>query len=394
LGNNFAKIGPSPPFIAQFLQFICKMLQSKADRSQPVCKPYFWSVMKNSTDSPLPGLLSHRWVLHVLFWIAYYLFYCLVVIYGMYHIHDLSFYFQLILFFPFDITLVYFNFYVLIPRFLSARKYFYYGLSLLAAALIGGLVNVLLKRMWAHVGSPLWAFSSDFNFANVGGAILERFYLLGPTTAIKLAKDWVKSQQLMKEKETQYLETELNFLKAQIQPHFFFNTLNNLYSLTLKKSDLAPEVVLKLSDLMSYMLYESNTPRVALQKEIAYLQNFVDLEKLRFGGRLTVSWTIEGPAEQVSIPPMILILFVENSFKHGVKDNIDKINIEIVLKVEKDSLFFSIKNPVSPIHTPTGTAGIGLKNVKRRLEILYGRNYTLDIGEKDREYEVSLKIPL
>ncbi|MDP4150081.1 MAG: histidine kinase [Bacteroidota bacterium] len=340
------------------------------------------------------GLLRHRWLLHVLFWLAYYLFYCLVVIYGMYHVQVLSFYLQLLPFFPFDIALVYFNFYVLIPRFLSTRRYGYYGLSLFAAILVGATVNLLLKKMWAHYGSILWAMSSEISFPNVGGAILERFYLLGPTTAIKLALDWVKSQQLMKEKEKQYLETELNFLKAQIQPHFFFNTLNNLYSLTLKKSDLAPDVVLKLSDLMSYMLYESNTPKVPLQKEIAYLRNFVDLEKLRFGGRLTVSWTVEGPVEQVSIPPMILILFVENSFKHGVKDNIHKINIDIVLKVEKDSLFFSIKNPMSPDRVPVGPAGIGLKNVKRRLEILYGGNYTLDMTEQDREYVVSLKIPI
>jgi two-component system LytT family sensor kinase len=362
-------------------------------------------------NEPGSGLFKKRWVVHSLFWLAYYLFYSLVVIFGIYQVHDLTFYFQLVLFFPFDIALVYFNFYVLIPRFLTSRKYFYYGVSLTVVVLISACVSLLIKQMYAHFGSALFAMSSAFNFADLGGAVIERFYLLGLTAAIKLSKDWIQSQQLMKERERQYLETELNFLKSQIQPHFFFNTLNNLYSLTLKKSDLAPEIVLKLSDLMSYMLYESNTAKVSLGKEINYLQNYLDLEKLRFGGRLTVSFEIGGPIEQVSIPPMILILFVENSFKHGLKDNIHKIKIDISLKAEKESLFFSIKNPVSPDRVPTGTraaeaggtaagttrgtaAGIGLKNVKRRLEILYGRNYELDIAETDREYGVSLKIPV
>ena len=219
------------------------------------------------------------------------------------------------------------------------------------------------------------------------------FYLTGFTTAVKLSKDWIQNQQLMKEKEKQYLETELNFLKAQIQPHFFFNTLNNLYSLTLKKSDQAPEIVLKLSALMSYMLYESNTPKVSLSKEITYLQNYLDLEKLRFGQRLVVTFEMEGQIEEVNIPPMILILFLENSFKHGVKNNLNKIRIEISLKVEEGFLFFRVKNPVAE-NTSTGNTGIGLKNAKRRLELLYGNNYRLDLSEKQNEFIVSLKMPV
>jgi two-component system, LytTR family, sensor kinase len=340
------------------------------------------------------GLFKRRWVTHTVFWLLYYLFYTLIVVFGIYQVNDLTFYFQLILFFPLDIALVYLNFYVLIPHLLKAGKYLYYGLSLVVALLASASLNLLVKEMYAHFGSRIFAMTSAFNFINLTGAMLERVYLLGLTTAIKLSKDWIQSQQLLKEREMQYLATELNFLKSQIQPHFFFNTLNNLYSLTLKKSDQAPEIVLKLSDLMSYMLYESNTPKVSLQKEIAYLQNYLDLEKLRFGGRLTVSLEIEGPIERVIVPPMLLILFIENSFKHGLKDNIHKINIDIVLRAEREFLFFSIKNPVSPDRGPMGPPGIGLKNAKRRLEILYGGNYSLDIVEKDMEYTVSLKIPL
>jgi len=155
----------------------------------------------------------------------------------------------------------------------------------------------------------------------------------------------------------------------------------------------APEVVLKLSSLMSYMLYESNSAKVSLAKEIGYLQNYLDLEKLRFGQRLTVLFEIEGQIEEVSIPPMILILFVENSFKHGVKNNVNHIQIDISLKLEAEYLFFRIKNPMGN-HPSTANAGIGLKNAKRRLELLYGENYQLDISERDNEFVVFLKIPV
>jgi len=294
---------------------------------------------------------------------------------------------------PFSAALVYVNFYVLIPFFLYRKKYIYYALLLLLALLATAFIDQLLKQLYAHFGSTLFAITADLNFQNLFLETTAMFYLTGFTTSFKLSKDWIRNQQLMKEKEKQYLETELNFLKAQIQPHFFFNTLNNLYSLTLKKSDQAPDIVLKLSALMSYMLYESNTPKVSLSKEITYLQNYLDLEKLRFGQRLVVIFEMEGPIEEVSIPPMILILFLENSFKHGVKNTLSKIQIDITLKVEKGYLLFTVKNPVEE-NIPTANAGIGLKNAKRRLELLYGNNYRLDFSEKQNEFIVSLKMPV
>ena len=175
-------------------------------------------------------------------------------------------------------------------------------------------------HIWVSQLFPKTAF---FNLASFSGAMAARFYLLGLTTAIHLAKEWIENQKRQSEREKIYLQTELNFLKTQINPHFFFNTLNNLYSLALNRSEQTPDVILKLSHLMSYMLYESNEARVSLEKEVNYLQDYVDLEKLRFGQRLTIRFEIEGNMEGVLIPPMILILFVENCFKHGLKDNID-----------------------------------------------------------------------
>jgi two-component system, LytTR family, sensor kinase len=251
----------------------------------------------------------------------------------------------------------------------------------------------LLKKLYVHYGSVILSYTSGLGFKSLFAESVGLFYLAGFSTSVKVSKDWIQNQQLMKEKEKLWLETELNFLKTQIHPHFFFNTLNNLYSLTLKKSDLAPEIVLKLSALMSYMLYESNTAKVSLNKEITYLQNYLDLEKLRFGQRLSVPFEIEGQIEDVSIPPMMLILFVENSFKHGVKNNVQQINIDISLKVEGAFLYFRVKNPISENRSKENT-GIGLKNAIRRLDLLYGENHQLDLIEKDNEFIVSLKMPV
>ena len=344
------------------------------------------------TRFQVSALVRNRWLYHALFWIIYYFFLCLIFYYA-YEIRLFLFYIQFIVFLPFSAMLVYFNIYVLIPGLLNRRKYLFYIFSLLLAIGVCAFIDQLLKKMYVHFGSSIFGYTSDLNIKNLFTESIGLFYLTGFTTSVKLSKDWIQNLQLMKEKEKQYLETELNFLKTQIHPHFFFNTLNNLYSLTLKKSDEAPEVVLKLSALMSYMLYESNTAKVSLTKEIGYLQNYLDLEKLRFGQRLTVLFEIEGQIEEVSIPPMILILFVENSFKHGVKNNVNKITIDISLIVEEGFLFFRIKNPIGD-NQSKGNTGIGLKNAGRRLELLYGKNYQLDLSEEDNEFIVSLKMPV
>ena len=237
--------------------------------------------------SPVIKFFKKRWVYHVFFWLLYYGIFSVVVVFGIYEIRDLTFYYGLIPIYVLDILLVYFNFYVLIPKLLVPRRYFYYGLTLSLAICLMGLVNIFLKQLYAHYGSTLFAVTAGFNFRNTTTAISERFYAVVLTGIIKIAKDWIQNQQRLKEREKQLLEAELNFLKSQIQPHFFFNTLNNLYSLTLKKSDDAPEVVLKLSALMSYMLYETNAPKVSLNKEITCLENYIDLERLRFGNNLT-----------------------------------------------------------------------------------------------------------
>ncbi len=342
----------------------------------------------------LYALFKKRWFYHVVFWVCYYSWYSYFIIYTTYQIKAPVFYLQIMLYYPFDICLVYFNFYILMPRLLKTKKYIWYLLAVFLGVFADACIDAALRQLYNHFGSQLFPKAPFFDLASFTGAMAARFYLLGLTSAIHLAKEWITNQKLQGEREKLYLQTELNFLKTQINPHFFFNTLNNLYSLALNRSEQTPEVILKLSHLMSYMLYESNEARVSLEKEINYLQNYLDLEKLRFGKRLTIDFEIEGNMEGVLIPPMILILFVENCFKHGLKDNIDQLRVDILLKVETGWLFFSIKNPVSAYIASTGVSGIGLKNVKRRLDLLFNTNYVLNISDDRQKYAVSLKMPV
>lgn len=202
----------------------------------------------------------------------------------------------------------------------------------------------------------------------------------------------MQKQQLREIEKTQ-VATELAFLRSQIHPHFFFNTLNNLYSLTLQKSDAAPEVVLKLSSLMSYMLYESSVPAITLEKELANLENYIALEQLRFGGRLTLCFEKKGQREGIHIPPLLLLAFVENSFKHGMSQIAGEGRIHLRLQVTKTELLFQIDNPILD-GTGEEKHGIGLKNVIRRLDLLYGSQYRLDLEQTATTFHVTLKIPL
>jgi len=339
------------------------------------------------------GIFRRRWIYHSIFWLLYFWF--LVLLYTtMYMVHSTLFFVEMLGPLFVQGAFIYFNMRTLIPLLLFRKRYVQYGLALCLGLAITALLMITLNKVYVHYGSKLYAKFSIYNVPNVLVYMIDVFYLVGLTTGIKFLKDSIINRQWMEEKEKQYLQTELNFLKSQIQPHFFFNTLNNLYSLTLKKSDLAPEIVLKLSALMSYMLYESNTPLVPLDKEISYLRNYLDVEQLRFGQRLSVSFSLQGETKEMNIPPMILILFIENSFKHGVKNNINKIHIDISLLIGGGFLHFHIENPAPEDELSTENAGIGLKNGRRRLDLLYGDAYSLDISMKKGLFIVELKIPV
>jgi two-component system LytT family sensor kinase len=332
-------------------------------------------------------------IYHALFWLCYYVFGALISL-SIHQIYAPRFYAELLSLLPPDMLLVYINLYVLVPAFLLKRNFLLYFLTVLLTMSGISSLNIWLHHLYTMSGSPFFAGNSELTIPAFGSQLINCIYLVGLTTGLKFFKDSMQQRQRIQEQEKQQIALELNFLKAQVHPHFFFNTLNNLYSLTLQRSDQAPEVVLKLSSLMSYMLYESGAPYVPLDKEITNLENYIALEQLRFGKRLSLSFEKEviPPDEPIRIPPLILLTFIENSFKHGMSQTIGDGRIDISLKADQQELFFQINNSIGETQ-PSGN-GLGLKNVIRRLDLLYGSNYHLHKSQTAGEFQITLKIPL
>lgn len=212
------------------------------------------------------------------------------------------------------------------------------------------------------------------------------------STSLKITSQWVKDENIKKAMETEKLQSELSFLKSQVNPHFLFNTLNNIYYLAYKKADDTTTALSKLSQLMRYMLYESNVNKINLQKEIEYLENYVDLQKIRSTDNLQINLVKEGNIEAYHIEPMLLIPFVENAFKHGIS-NLEDCKIDISVSVQDEKLILRVSNKIfSNKSVITNDKGIGLQNVKRRLKLLYPGKHELELNNMDDYYFVILKL--
>ncbi|WP_372753440.1 sensor histidine kinase [Mariniflexile sp.] len=298
--------------------------------------------------------------------------------------------------FPIHMIVVYLNLYYLIPKFILRKKYWTYFISLVFMLLLVYLVrtglNYLLvtKNIWPEAGD-----SGRFMELNhIIAVILGELYVIGFVTAIKIVIDWSIEKKRNEDLEQLQMSTELKFLRTQIQPHFFFNTLNNLYALTLTKSDNAPRLVIKLSDMMEYILYEVKSSRASLLQEINHINNFIDIERLRFEEKVEVEIDISGDIEDITVPPLLLLSFVENCFKHGMKEN-DKLKIKMSFSVlNRGYLEFTLINNFNPNATKTESNGIGNKNAKRRLNLLFSNNYILESTTEGESYNLFLKIPL
>jgi LytS/YehU family sensor histidine kinase len=210
--------------------------------------------------------------------------------------------------------------------------------------------------------------------------------------AIKLLKFWYANQQAQQVLIQEKLQAELKFLKTQIHPHFLFNTLNNLYALTLKKSDRAPETVLKLSELINYMLYECTSDEVLLDKELKFITNYIDIEKMRYGDKLDVDIRISGEAHERRIAPLILLPFVENCFKHGASESLQRAWVKVSVDLQPTLMVLKVENSKNGKYAGSTKSGIGIQNVKRRLDLLYPDRHELKIINGEETFLVILTI--
>ena len=330
---------------------------------------------------------------HIIFWVMVLFYYTLFFGHqqGNYRI---TFNFVILLM-PITIATTYFFNYFLIPRYLLKGKIKLFILfSFYTVIFSFWVTSLIFLPTITLIGPGPDMFDTsliDLYFVIVGLYSVSILAIL-----IKLLKYWYEQQnksiQLLKEKT----EAELAMLKGQINPHFLFNTLNNIYSLAPKKSDLTAEAVVKLSEMLDYLLYECNADIVAIKKEIKLIQNYIYLQKIRFGNRLDIQFNA-GNIKDQQISPMILLPFIENSFKHGVGKQSKMVWIKIKLFVEDRFMHFSIINSKT-IHknseNNSDSGGIGLENVKKRLDLLYQNNYTLDIENLSDTFSVKLQIPI
>lgn len=310
------------------------------------------------------------------------------------------------------VILFYLSYIVIIPLFFYKKRIFLTLALLVLVSVIGSFIlsttrNTLADKRMFKQNKELRMNSNMprkyYKKMRQRSPIFDNFFFFllvaGAALSIRATQKWMDEEHDRKTLEVEKVNIELAWLKNQVSPHFFFNTLNNIYALALDKSDKTPKIILKLSELMRYLLYETQPKRQFLEKEILCIQNYLDLERIRFGELLEVNMDITGDIENKKIAPIILLSFVENSFKHGANKNIGKINIDISFEILDDFLFFTISNPTPAVtkykQKIERSGGIGIKNVKKRLELGYSKDeYELTIKNSDKLFYVMLKIKL
>lgn len=290
------------------------------------------------------------------------------------------------------IIIAYLNLQYFLPRYLLKKRYLAYFTAIILSV-IGYLAAQSLFDfyLYGYVVGPMrnsnLLESLSYNFFST-------LWYLGLMLALKLSMDWYGQQLIIQKITVEKLNAEVNFLRAQVNPHFLFNILNNLYALTLKKSELAPDVVLKLSEMMEYMLYDSTGEKVPLEKEISYLSNYMELERLRFSGEAAIDLNINADLSGHEIAPLLLLPLVENAFKHGLGRQTKNGWLKVNISLEQSTLEVIIENakPASTVNNSKG--GIGLDNLRKRLDLLYPARYALQLEDRKDAFWVKLLIEL
>ncbi|MRT91874.1 sensor histidine kinase [Ancylomarina sp. 16SWW S1-10-2] len=340
----------------------------------------------------LNKLIQNRILQHLLFWMAS--FYVLVQFFTLENeiskIDEVyTSLFHLSLLFG-----VYINTLVLIPFFLKKEKYLFYLLGFAILWYVVALFNQFTFETLSDLIVPDYLFISAYDIEDL---LKFSFVYLAITTLLKLSKSWFTVLETQKELEIvkrEQVESELIALKSNINPHFLFNNLNSLYALSLKNAKETPDYILKLSELMRYMIYETKDKFVLLEKEINYITNYLDLQKLRCQSDTSIHYSINGEINSQRIAPFLLIPFIENCFKHGGMNQSDSNFIDLNIQIESDHINMKLKNSIQANEQTNKVGGFGIENVKKRLNSLYGDQYKLNLSSDHGEFIVELKLNL
>ncbi len=342
---------------------------------------------------------KHPWIAHVLFWVAYtgfkvyHEFVWTVQQYEELSRNEIlrsSIIAQVCILLP-KVLFTYSALYVLIRLNKSAWQRFLIIISLLVATiLIYRLVVFYMALPWAY--AMLSSNQDLLSLERISSAVIDILLVAGIATALTLLRRERMLREQAKQLQMEKITAELKFLKQQIHPHFLFNTLNNLYALARKKSENAAEAIMYLSKLMRYMLYESANASVFLEKEIEMIQNYLALERLRFGDRLTLKTSFDWELNDVEIAPLLLLTLVENAFKHGAAESRGAAWIDISMIVRNHQLTFTVENSI-PEESAETAGGVGLANLQRQLELTYPR-HELRTSQAENKFIASLNLPL
>jgi len=343
-----------------------------------------------------------RFAPHIGFWFVSLIFTLLLFYYNENRVH-----FDLVILSKATITnvgfaiAVYVNLLILIPRFLKCKNYLFYIFWLIVILTFSSLfIQFLLifpLRNLLDVGIRFSSFDINLHAAFFSATLI----YVAVTSFLKFIKDWLTMQDLnlkLAKIEQQKLEAELKTLKGQLNPHFLFNSLNNIYSLSLVQSEKVPELILRLADLMRHIIYESRENFIEVHKEIEFVTNFIALQKIRASENVDIQFNLSGMVPPARIAPLIFEPFIDNAFKHGLPGTDGQDFIKINFKFEPDNwLEFSIENNYEPVpeESPKKDGGIGIENVKQRLKLLYSSNdYQLNTVHQNRMHSVKLRLKL
>lgn len=355
----------------------------------------------------LKSLITKYKLYHIPFWLVYHLIWLTINIGGFEEVKNylfhtdssVKFYFYLV----FQTLGVYVNLYYLIPKFLYVGKYITYVVSV--------ILTTLSCTAIITFGYYVAAYFSEQSFMEMFGVDSSQYnkvfwvWVLPSSAAVmtlgmsvKLAKNWLEAEKRRTKLEKDNLETELKYLKSQINPHFLFNTINSIFALIPKNPDLASESLADFSEMLRYQLYECNDAEISLDKELKFIKNFIDLEKLRIDEKYTeLQFNITNEAQpSQKIAPFILIPFIENAFKHVSKGKAQKNFINLQMQSDKNGLSLTIENSATHVYVSEPEQvcphGIGLQNVKRRLNLIYPEKHLLEIISKANKFSINLKL--